>query len=73
MKSSSRDTGDVESGFDDAASRRSGDVAIRRVVAQRRDRDSRAYLVSQVITKLDVAHEAPQYLQPLLALVPKAS
>jgi hypothetical protein len=27
----------------------------------------------EVITKLDVAHQAPQYLQPLLAFVPKAS
>jgi hypothetical protein len=42
MKSSSRDAGDVESGFDDAGSRRSGEVAMRRVVAQRRrDRDPR--------------------------------
>jgi hypothetical protein len=56
MKSSSRDTGDVESGFNDAGS---GEVAMRRVVAQRRDRASRAHLASQVITKLDVAHEAP--------------
>ena len=40
MKSSSRDTGDVESGFDVGGSRRSGEVAMRRVVAQkRRDRD----------------------------------
>ncbi len=27
----------------------------------------------KVITKLDVAHQAPQYLQPLLAFMPKAS
>jgi hypothetical protein len=27
----------------------------------------------KVITKLDVARQAPQYLQPLLAFVPKAS
>jgi hypothetical protein len=27
----------------------------------------------KVITKLDVAHQAPQYLQPLLAVMPKAS
>ena len=27
----------------------------------------------EVITKLDVAHEAPQHLQPLLAFMPKAS
>jgi hypothetical protein len=48
MKISSRDTGDVESGFDDAGSRRSGEVAMRQVVAQRRrDRDSHAHLVSQ--------------------------
>ena len=26
----------------------------------------------EVITKLDVAHKAPQYLQPLLAFMPKA-
>jgi len=70
MKSSSRDTGDVESGFDDAGSRGGRNAA---KVAQRRDRDSRAHLVSQVITKLDVAHQAPQYLQPPSAFVPKAS
>jgi hypothetical protein len=28
---------------------------------------------TKVITKLDVAHQTPQYLQPLLAFVPKAS
>jgi hypothetical protein len=28
---------------------------------------------TKVITKPDVAHQAPQYLQPLLAFVPKAS
>ena len=39
MKSSSRDTGGVESGFDDAGSQRSGEVTMRRVVAQRRNRD----------------------------------
>jgi hypothetical protein len=33
MKSSSRDTRDIESGFDDAGSRRLGEVAMRRVVA----------------------------------------
>jgi hypothetical protein len=27
----------------------------------------------KVITKLDVAHQAPQYLQPHLAFMPKAS
>jgi hypothetical protein len=27
----------------------------------------------KVITKLDVAHQAPQYHQPLLAFMPKAS
>jgi hypothetical protein len=27
----------------------------------------------EVITKLDVAHQTPQYLQPLLAFMPKAS
>jgi hypothetical protein len=27
----------------------------------------------EVITKLDVAHQASQYLQPLLAFMPKAS
>jgi len=27
---------------------------------------------TKVITKPDVAHQAPQYLQPLLAFVPKA-
>jgi hypothetical protein len=26
----------------------------------------------EVITKLDVAHQAPQYLQPQLAFMPKA-
>jgi hypothetical protein len=36
MESLSRDTGDVESGFDDAGSRRLGEVVMRRVVAQRR-------------------------------------
>jgi hypothetical protein len=36
MKSSSRDTGDVESGFDDVG------IRVRRVVAQKRDRDRRA-------------------------------
>jgi hypothetical protein len=27
---------------------------------------------NKVITKLDVAHQTPQYLQPLLAFMPKA-
>jgi hypothetical protein len=27
----------------------------------------------KVITKLDVAHQAPQYLQPLLAFMPEVS
>jgi hypothetical protein len=39
MKSSSRDTGDVESGFDNAGSQTSGEVAMRR--------DPHAHLVLQ--------------------------
>jgi hypothetical protein len=53
-----------KSGFNDAGS---GKVAMQQVVAQRRDRDSRAHLVSQVITKLGVGHEEPvsSYCWPL--------